>query len=125
MCDQQGSMVKSPQNIGDSRAMPESAKHHRDHQIAIDTRRGAAISTEWNIEVIAQPSRKTDVPIVPESGWIADEIRRFKIFHQFEAHQFGQAARYVGITGKIRINLKRKRLDDQPGIRVRERRERL
>src|SRR5688500_2958598 len=61
----------------------------------------------------------------PKCAWVRDEIRRAKILDEFKSHEFGEAACDVRIAGEIAVNLKCKRVNDQPCVRICEWRERL
>src|SRR4051812_2042602 len=59
----------------------------------------------------------------PEFGGICHQVGGAEIFHQLESHYFREASRDVRISREIPVNLKRKSVNDQPGVQVCEWRE--
>src|ERR1051325_4625967 len=104
MNHQQKSLVGTPKYVRQCRAVPQAAQDHHSHQVHISARLSSAVASEWNVEIIAQPGGQRDVPVPPEIRRIGDEIRRAEIDWQFEAHNFGQAARNVRVARKVSID---------------------
>src|ERR1043166_6295160 len=122
MNGQKKAVIQAPDNEGYPRTMPQAAEKHRDREVAIGVQGTMTVSTQRNIEVIAKPGGKADMPMPPETGGVAHEVRRPKILDQLEAHEFSEAACNIRIAGEIAIDLKSKRVNDEPRVEIRKRR---
>src|SRR5262245_5712199 len=69
----------------------------------------APISAQTDVEIIAQPRGKADVPPPPERAQVRRSVRNVEIEHDVEPQQFRATARDVRITGEVAVNLKRER----------------
>ena len=78
---------RTPDEIFEAGAMPETAKDHGDHQIGIHAHGSMAIASEGNIDVVADPAREGDVPATPEIRETVGEIRKGEVDWQCIAKQ--------------------------------------
>src|SRR5439155_26830991 len=83
-----------------------AAENHRDPDIDVSARFASAITAEADVKIIAQPGRKADVPAAPEFADAGGGVRQVEIEHDIEAENAGRAARDIGITGEVTIDLK-------------------
>src|SRR5436190_2113745 len=90
--DEIAAVQRAPGHERPVRAVPESAEEHRKHQVPVRTPRAAAISSEGDVEVIAQPAGKRDVPARPEFAEAAREVRPVEVDAEVEAED----ARTIG-----------------------------
>ena len=97
----------TPDNKIPRRAVPRAAEQHHKCQVDVSASSPTAISTEWNIEIIAQPTRKRDMPPPPELRNRFSTVRGIKVFGKSKSKHQPQTDRHVGITAKIEIDLKR------------------
>src|SRR5579862_7155239 len=104
---------RAPRYKSPRRPMPQPAEKHRDEQIQVRAKRALPISAQRNVQVIAQPRRKTDVPAPPELRDVCRKVRMLKILDQFKAHEPRQPASHVAVACKVRINLKRKTIQTE------------
>ena len=72
-------MQRAPNYESPRCSVPQAAEQHRDHDIAINKPSRTAISAEWNVEIIAKPRRKADMPPVPEIRDVLRKVREAKI----------------------------------------------
>src|SRR5688572_2340148 len=89
--------------------MPEAAQQHSNQKVRVSAGFAAATAPQADVEVIAQPGGKTDVPPLPEFAQAGSGVRQGKIDHEVEAKEPGGAPRDVRVTGKIAINLQGER----------------
>src|SRR6478735_9230138 len=68
-------------------AMPESAQQHGHHQTEIAPQRPMAITSERNVEIVAQKPRQRHVPAPPEFDDIAGLVRRIEIDGKIDIEQ--------------------------------------
>ena len=95
--------------------MPEAAEGHRQHQVAVSQKRAAAAAAQGDVEVVAQPGRKADVPAAPEVLRAGGEVREVEVERHLEAQAFRHAAGDVGVAGEVAVDLKREGVDRQQG----------
>src|SRR5256885_16657959 len=78
-------MESAPDHEIPRRAVPQSAKQHRESQVDVGSPRALAISAERHGQVFAQPRGKGNVPAPPE---VSDRLRwlgRIEIFRDDES----------------------------------------
>src|SRR4051794_7017259 len=66
--DEQAAMIEAPEDEVPGGAVPEAADRHGEHEVAAGFVSAAAVAAEGNVEVIAEPAGKADVPAGPENG---------------------------------------------------------
>ena len=103
MTAQQRALIGAPQD--EIRRRAEAAPHHRRHLVDIGAQLAFAIAAERNVQVVAQRARQADVPATPEFAGIARKIGKVEIERQLEPEQLGDAARDIGVAGKIAEDL--------------------
>src|SRR5262249_36184953 len=91
-----------------ARAMPKATEQHCDHQIPCHKRVRSAAPPKRDKEIIAQPRRKTDVPVTPKIARVGDEKWKFEVVGERDAEHAGGPARHVGVTRKIAMYLRHK-----------------
>ncbi len=87
--------------------MPETADQHRDNNIHIAAHFSFAVAAKRDIQIIAQKSRKRDMPAPPEIDNRHGLIGRGKILRQAQAEHTPQTDRHIRIGRKIEIYLQR------------------
>src|SRR5207247_4270518 len=102
---QTDSVPETPENEVYRGAVPEAAQQHCEKEIQVNPVGRATIAAQRHIKIVAQPGRKTDVPAPPELAQARGAIGEIEIEHQIEAENSGYAARDVGITGEIAVDL--------------------
>src|SRR5579883_2112615 len=75
-----------------------------------------AVTTERDVEVIAQEARQGHVPASPKLAHAERAIGRVEIIGKCKAEETGEANRYVRVAGKIEVDLKRERQYSEPGV---------
>lgn len=106
----------SPDNEGPSRSVPKPTDEHREHEISIGFASALTISSQWNVEVIAEPGRKGDVPAVPEVGGVLGEVRTAEVRHETNAEPSRDAAGNKGIAREIAVDLEGEGVDPGKSI---------
>src|ERR1700722_16819723 len=66
--DKQKSMIKTPEQVVQTSAMPESAQGHGEDKIAHVQKIGAARAAKGNEQIVPKPGGKGYVPAMPEVG---------------------------------------------------------
>src|SRR5262245_21139708 len=77
--NQQQPMIEAPDQIGPASSVPQPSQTHGDEQIAIGLQRSPAVAAQRDIEVISQPGREADMPMLPESRGRTDQVGLAKI----------------------------------------------
>src|SRR5262245_26201070 len=103
-----------------SRSMPQTADQHRGQQIEISAGRATTIAAETDVEIIAQPRRKADVPAPPEIADARGGVGQIEIPHDVKAQYARRATCDVRVTGKVAIDLQRERNRAEDDSRRRE-----
>src|ERR1039457_5543728 len=124
MDDQHAALIEAPQHEIPCGAVPQSAQHHRQHQVAVCLCLPEPVASQREIEIVPQPTGKTDVPSIPEVLGARGEIRQIEVQDQLETHELGDAASDVCISREITVNLKGKRIDTDDGLQASRRRQR-
>ena len=99
----QRSMVPAPEQIHPTGTVPQATKHHSYEIIEICAEASLARSTEWNVQIVAQPGAEGYMPSVPEFGGILRFERRTEIVLEPLAHKQGDTDGHIGITRKVAI----------------------
>jgi len=85
--------------------MPQAAQGHGRHQIDVLAGPAFAVAAQGNVEIVAQPQGKGDVPTPPEVPQAERNIRGVEVVRDVEAEEQGQPLGQVGIARKIAIDL--------------------
>src|ERR1700688_1969652 len=101
-------MKRAPNNKGPVCTMPQAAKDHRDQEISINLRRTHSTAAERDVEIVAQPTAKADMPAPPEILQACCKVWLPEIYHEMEAQQLRAATSYVAVSAEISVNLPRK-----------------
>ena len=78
--------------------MPESGNHEDNKRIPNLLALAASATPHRNIDVIAEPGRKRNVPAAPEFSDVSGEIRKVEVSHQLDAEELRATYCYVGIS---------------------------
>ena len=68
-------LVAAPDQEIPTGAVPQSAEQHRQHEIAVGGKAAMAAAAERDIQVIAQPAGKRNMPAPPEIGDAGGQVR--------------------------------------------------
>src|SRR5437660_7653239 len=85
--------------------MPQPERGHGYNKVAISFPLCSSAAAHWNVEIVAHPTRKRDVPAPPEFTDAGGEIWLVKILRQFEAERMRSAQSHVGVAGEIAVGL--------------------
>ena len=85
--------------------VPNARHEERDEQVAVRVQRAVAAAAQGDVDVIAEPGGKADVPPRPEIAQPAGQVGIVEIQDQVEAHHSGQAAGHVGVAAEIEEDL--------------------
>ena len=116
---QQRAVIAAPDHEVPTRAVPQAAQQHGQHQIAIGLQRAVPVAAQRNVEIVAQPAGERHVPAMPEIGDAEGQIRAAEIHREMEAEQHRHADGHVGVAGKIEEDLQREGDHAAPGRRAR------
>src|SRR4051812_19403588 len=90
LTDQIQPVKASPCNERPVRTVPQSTEEHRDHEVPERHPVTAAVTAQRHIEVIAQPTRKGDMPSRPELAEAARPVRTIEVDAEVEAEETRQ-----------------------------------
>ncbi len=105
--DEHRAMPRPPDHEEPCRAVPQAAEQHRDHEVAVLPESPAAIASERNVQVIAQPERERHVPAPPEVARIGGLVRAVKILGKANGKEMAEANGHVGVAGEIKVDAER------------------
>ena len=113
----------SPDQKVPCRAVPQSGKQKRDPKIpdAQESRSSvfipsAARTAQRDVDVIAEPGRKRNVPSSPELLETSGNVRMIEVQRKTVAHPFYDAAGYVAVSGKVAVDLNGKQDHRKPPV---------
>ena len=86
--------------------MPQAAQHHGQQKVDVTPRRPLAIPAQRHIQIIAQKARQRHVPAAPKVDDAGSLVRRGKVKRQAHAHHARQPDGHIGVTRKIKVELK-------------------
>jgi len=86
-------------------AVPQTADKEYDEQIEIMSCFGATVAAERNIEIIAEPGGKADMPSRPEFLNASCAVRTVKVLHKADTHHSRAADGNIRITREVAIDL--------------------
>src|SRR6185437_11780125 len=98
-------MQSAPDDEGPACAMPQAADDEHDHDVDRPADGSDAVAAQRNVEVIAKPGGKGNVPSAPELGHRSRGIRAIEVGHEPNAQHSGGSYRDVGVTRKVAIDL--------------------
>lgn len=67
--------------------MPESAHREDNHRVEYPSGFAASVASEREVDIVAKPSRKRDMPSAPEVGYGLCKIRPDEVVLQFNAEE--------------------------------------
>src|SRR5436189_4775303 len=88
--------------------MPETSQQHRQEEIRVGAEFALPVTTQTDVEVVAQPGGEADVPAAPEIARVERGVGQVEIDHNVEAQHARQSARQVRVTGEVTVDLKSK-----------------
>jgi hypothetical protein len=80
--DEVDAVERAPRHECPARAVPQTAKQHRNHQVEIPTREPMAVAAETNVRVITEEAREGHVPTTPEVDHARRLVRGIKVERQ-------------------------------------------
>src|ERR1017187_8999334 len=98
-------MQRPPKHKIPTGTMPQPAEKHGPQKIDIGPTRSFPAPAERNIEIVAEPARKGNMPSAPEFGNAERTVRHLKVFHEMKTHHAGAANRHVRVTGEVAVYL--------------------
>src|SRR5271168_2008192 len=105
MNNQEDAVIETPEHKIPGGAMPEPSQHHRDHQVSVGLRHTFTVATQRDVEIVAEPIRKADMPARPKLSWIPRKVWKVEVENQFKSDQLGNAARDISVSRKIAVDL--------------------
>lgn len=105
LCDLKQPVQAAPYKVGQTAAVPESAHEESDHKIQTVPPFGNAAAAQRDIDIVPEPGGERDVPPAPKFLDGEGEVGTLEVGHQVDAEQLGAAYGYVGVAGKIAVDL--------------------
>ena len=95
--------------------MPDSRQHPDNREIQDLPLHAFTVSAQRNIDIFSEPGTERDMPPSPEFRNALGHIRIIKILQKMKAEHPAQTDSHIGISGKIKIDLKTVRGNSDPG----------
>ena len=114
---QQHEVVKPPEDKVPVGAVPEAGEepNHKDVEEVAD--RLDPVAAQRDVNIVAEPGAKGDVPAAPEFGDAAGDVGVVEVLRELKAQHPPEADGHEGITGKVEVDLEGVSDDAQPGQR--------
>ena len=87
--------------------MPETADEHDQKKIDVGAGRPALVAAKGDVEVIAKPTRKRNVPTPPKIGDGFRLVGRVEVFGKNKAEHESKPNRHIRIGAEVEVDLKR------------------
>src|SRR5215213_4290414 len=81
---EQRALIDAPQNVVGRRAMPKTAQRHRHHQVRVGAALSLPVAAQWDVEVVPEPTRQTNMPAPPELAWVTRQIWHVEVYDQLD-----------------------------------------
>ena len=98
-------MERAPEDEGPGGTVPKARNEKDDKDVKKLTGLAASVSAEGNIEIVAEPGGKGDVPARPELLDGGCRLGVIEVFHKTNAHNSRAADGNIGVAGEVAINL--------------------
>src|SRR5690242_21187667 len=98
-------MQGSPNHKRPGRSVPNAGNQESDKEVPISVQSAAAVSSQGDVHVIAEPTRKTDMPARPELAEPGRQVRVVEVKDEVKTQKLGHAARHIGIAAEIEEDL--------------------
>src|SRR4029077_16558733 len=108
-----------PQYERPASAVPQPAQQKHDDEIAVGPRGAMPVSTERDVQIVAEPGRQADMPAAPELGDRSGGVRHAKIARERKAEDHCQSYGHGRIAGKIEVELQGVCERAEPGFKGR------
>src|SRR5580700_5007977 len=101
MCDQQRSLIRTPQHKRPGCSVPKASKKHREHEIAVGPDLRAPASAQGDVNVVAEPFREADVPVSPEGTRVRNNVGIKEIRCEAKPHQSSNAGGDASVPREV------------------------
>ena len=98
-------MVRAPRDEGPVRPVPEAGDQEHDHEVPIGGRCRAAIATERDVQVVAEPARQRHVPAPPELGDRARSVWPVEVLREADAEHEREPEGHVRVAAEVEVEL--------------------
>lgn len=85
--------------------MPESGQHPDDQKIGDRSGISFAVSSQWNIHILTEPSAQRYMPSSPEFCHTRRYIRVMEVLQKLKSEHLSKTDRHIRISAEIKINL--------------------
>ena len=103
--DQEKSVEQAPEDKIPLSAVPQSGREENDQKVQNGAERSPAVPSQRDIEIIAEPVGKGNVPAPPEFADGLGAVGQVKVFPEGKTERFRQSDSHIGIAGEIEIDL--------------------
>src|SRR5216684_1236620 len=97
-------------------AVPKSAQEHDHSKVQVGAARSFLVAAERDVEVVAEPGGKRNVPAAPKVCDAFGEIGAGEVFRNFEAEHATEPDSHVGVAAEVEIDLEGVGGDAKPGV---------
>ncbi len=103
--NEEHAVQRAPHEKRPTRAVPQSAEYHREHQVQISAKRAVPVAAERDVKVVPQEPRERHVPPPPEIGDARCEVWSVEVLRPAVTEQEADSARHVGMRGEVEVDL--------------------
>ena len=104
---QSNTMQHAPKDEIPGSPMPQTAQKHGDNKVGVLAYLTFTVAAQRDIEIIAQPTGKRNMPTTPKLCNGCRLIRRVEVHIKMEAQQQGNADSHIAVPGEVAIDLER------------------
>ena len=105
MHNESRSVHDTPENKGPRRAVPQTAEKEGEEKVAEHPFLAFSVAAQRDIQIVAEPARKRDVPAPPEILDIRGLVWRIEVPRQFDPEHEGTADGHVAVAREIEVQL--------------------
>ena len=98
-------MGKAPRKIIHSESMPKTTYGKNNNRIERRTEQTFTRASQWEVNMLTEPSGQSDMPTSPEVLDVGGEIWALKVYGDIDSEQFSHPNCDIGIPGEITVQL--------------------
>jgi hypothetical protein len=113
---QKHTMQSTPDDKVPRGPVPQTTQKHGYHEVAVTAKGSLSASSEGNVQVVFEKRGERDVPTPPEFDDGGGFVGGIEVQGQIYVEELPQAQSHVGISGKIKVDLKGVAERSRPGF---------
>ena len=117
---QEDEPIEAPKDEVPARTVPESRQRPDNQSIQDIARDGAAISPQWDVDIVAEEAAERHVPPAPELRHRLCRVGVVEVLRIVEAQDLPHADGHVGVGAEVQVDLQHERRHPQPAAKDRD-----